>query len=79
MATHSLTGLSARQVGRQIRDALRCTTCGKSIVVVNTAGYRQQFVGETVTVDSHCSCPGGPAHGMAPHQGPDDQADGDRR
>lgn len=62
----SLQGLTARQIGRQIREALRCTTCGKSIVVLNTAGYRQQFVGEAVTVDSHCFCAGSPMRTLYP-------------
>lgn len=62
----SLQGLTARQIGRRIRDALRCKTCGKSIVVLNTAGYRQPFRAETVTVDTHCSCVGGPAYMGAP-------------
>lgn len=53
---------AARQVGREIREATRCTTCGKCRVVLNTAGYRQRFASEAVTVDSHCTCVGGPAH-----------------
>jgi hypothetical protein len=52
---------TARALGREIQEATRCTTCGKCRVVLNTSGYRRTFVGETVTVKSHCSCPGGPA------------------
>jgi hypothetical protein len=65
-----------RQIGVQIREATRCTECGKPRVVLNTAGHRSTFVGETVTVDSHCSCVGGPAYGLrareqTPAQAPD--------
>jgi hypothetical protein len=57
---------SARALGREIQEATRCVTCGKCRVVLNTSGYRRTFVGETVTVESHCSCVGGPAHHLLP-------------
>lgn len=52
----------ARAIGVELRERLRCPTCKKCLVVVNRAGHGQQFVGEAVTVDSHCTCVGGPAH-----------------
>jgi hypothetical protein len=52
----------ARAIGRQIREATRCTCCGKCRVVLNTAGYRQRFVGEAVSPETHCTCAGGPAY-----------------
>lgn len=55
-----------RQAVNAIREASRCRACGKPRLVLNTAGYRQRYRPETVSIESHCGCKGGPAHPDAP-------------
>lgn len=52
--------ISMRQLVRELRDAMKCATCGKSLLVSNTAGYRQPYRPERVTPETHCTCAGGP-------------------
>lgn len=54
--------MSFREIQRRLDEALRCVTCGKATSVKNLAGHRQRPRYERVTRDTHCSCPGGPAH-----------------
>lgn len=66
-----LSPLSTLQrLAHEIGDALRCTTCGKLTTVANVAGYRQAFVGEKITLKSHCACAGGPAAHLVPAADP---------
>lgn len=45
---------------QSLREQSQCPTCQKTTLVFNVgvAGFKP----ETVTVDGHCTCPGGPAH-----------------
>jgi hypothetical protein len=55
----SNTGLSFRDTMRAIRSAMRCPECGKSTIVLNTAGYRRPYAPQAVSEATHCTCPGG--------------------
>lgn len=56
--------MSVREAIKAIRDAARCDTCGKTRAVINLGAYtaRAQVHGERVSLETHCACPGGPAH-----------------
>lgn len=58
---HFRLAADMRILEAQLSEALRCPTCGKRSSVANTAGYRQRFAAERVTLETHCSCLGGPA------------------
>lgn len=47
-----------RRAQRQVRDAFACRQCGKSMQVFN-AGETMTFRPETITAETHCTCPGG--------------------
>lgn len=55
---------------RAINDASKCRECGKPRLVMNTAGYRRRYRPETVSIESHCGCKGGPAHPDTPSAPP---------
>jgi hypothetical protein len=57
---------TTRSIAREIGEALRCPTCRKHTTVANTAGHRQRFQGERVSLETHCACRGGPAHHLLP-------------
>ncbi len=42
------------------RNAARCAACQKTTAVVNVAA--RGFRAEKITAETHCTCPGGPAH-----------------
>lgn len=63
--------MNLRQSLAAIRAAFTCPTCGKSILVAatghrghGTGGHGEAHYGatrfQTVTTDTHCTCPGGP-------------------
>lgn len=72
LAEHSVelptspTGLSVLDSLNAIRDAARCTSCGKTRAVINlgAVGHRRRIQPELVSLATHCSCPGGPAHSL---------------
>ncbi|HEY9467763.1 MAG TPA: hypothetical protein VIR54_31940 [Vicinamibacterales bacterium] len=51
------------QLTARLSEILRCPSCGLKASVANTAGYREAFKGEVVSIETHCSCnPSGPAY-----------------
>jgi hypothetical protein len=50
--------LSFRRAQNKLRDAFACTTCDKSTRVFN-AGETMSFKPESITPETHCTCPGG--------------------
>jgi hypothetical protein len=49
--------MKASEIGRLLRDAFRCPTCGKSRLLANTAGHRQRIRIEAFDPVKHCACP----------------------
>jgi hypothetical protein len=58
--------LKGLRMAREALAALTCPTCGKRRAVLNTAGHRQRYTPEPVSAETHCACPGGPAHALTP-------------
>lgn len=48
--------MKAFEIGRALREAFRCPTCGKSRLFLNTAGYRRPAQIEPFDPEKHCAC-----------------------
>lgn len=66
--------MSVRDAINAIRDAARCPDCGKTRAVINLGAYtaRARTHAERVSIETHCSCEGGPAHHLLPPEALDD-------
>lgn len=60
---------SFHDVVNQLRESMKCPTCGKTGAVFNIGLGRRRHTPERVTPETHCACPAtsdrpaGPAHG----------------